>query len=189
MMPWWIQTAQFGSPIPATGFFSITRDPGRNSNCRHVSIASIRAPVTRTPSPKKSKKPNGICFSPNESKLYVADTGVSHKPDHPRHIRVYDVVDGKRLANGRMFCDMAPGLADGIRCDTEGNLWASAGWAGEGYDGVHVFAPDGSLIGKINLPEICSNLCFGGVKRNRLFMTGSQSLYAVYVETQGAQVP
>ena len=135
------------------------------------------------------EKPNGICFSPDESKLYVADTGVSHKPDHPRHIRVYDVVDGKRLANGRMFCDMAPGLADGIRCDTDGNLWASAGWAGEGYDGVHVFAPDGSLIGKINLPEICSNLCFGGVKRNRLFMTGSQSLYALYVETQGAQVP
>ncbi len=135
------------------------------------------------------EKPNGLCFSPDESKLYVADTGVSHKPGHPRHIRVYDVVKGKRLANGRMFADMAPGLADGIRCDIDGNLWASAGWAGEGYDGVHVFAPDGTLIGKIHLPEICSNLCFGGVKRNRLFMTGSQSLYSVYVETQGAQVP
>ena len=135
------------------------------------------------------EKPNGLCFSPDESKLYVAETGATHKPDHPRHVRVYDVVDGKGLANGRVFCDMAPGLADGIRCDTEGNLWSSAAWAGEGYDGVHVFAPDGKLIGKIHLPEVCSNLCFGGVKRNRLFMTGSQSLYALYVETQGAQVP
>ena len=80
---------------------------------------------------------------------------------------------------------MAPGIADGIRCDVDGNLWASAGWVGDGYDGVHVFAPDGALIGKIHLPEICANLCFGGVKRNRLFMAGSQSLYSVYVEAQG----
>ena len=135
------------------------------------------------------RKPNGLCFSPDEKKLYIADTGASHTPGHPRHIRVYDVVGGDRLANGRMFADMAPGLADGIRCDIDGNLWASAGWVGEGFDGVHIFAPDGTLIGKIHLPEICSNLCFGGVKRNRLFMTGSQSLYSVYVETQGAQVP
>ena len=134
-------------------------------------------------------KPNGLCFSPDEKKLYIADTGASHTPGHPRHIRVYDVVDGNRLANGRMFADMAPGLADGIRCDIDGNLWASAGWVGEGFDGVHIFAPDGTLIGKIHLPEICSNLCFGGEKRNRLFMTGSQSLYSVYVETQGAEVP
>ena len=84
---------------------------------------------------------------------------------------------------------MSPGLADGIRCDVDGNLWSSAGWVGEGYDGVHIFAPDGDLIGKIHLPEVCANLCFGGVKRNRVFMAGSQSLYALYVETQGAQVP
>ncbi len=135
------------------------------------------------------EKPNGLCFSPDEKKLYIADTGATHTPGHSRHIRVYDVVDGNRLAKGRMFADMAPGLADGIRCDIDGNLWASAGWVGEGFDGVHIFAPDGTLIGKIHLPEICSNLCFGGVKRNRLFMTGSQSLYSVYVETQGAQVP
>ena len=135
------------------------------------------------------EKPNGICFSPDYSRLYIVDTGVSHKPDHPRHILVYDVVDNARLTNGRMFCDMAPGTSDGIRCDIDGNLWASAGWGGEGYDGVHTFAPDGNLIGKIHLPEVCSNLRFGGVKRNRLFMTGSQSIYAVYVETQGAQMP
>lgn len=135
------------------------------------------------------EKPNGLCFSPDYSKLYIVDTGASHKPNHPRHILVYDVVDNARLTDGRLFCDMAPGTSDGIRCDIDGNLWASAGWAGDGYDGVHIFAPDGDLIGKIHLPEVCSNLCFGGLKRNRLFMTGSQSLYAVYVEAQGAQIP
>lgn len=135
------------------------------------------------------EKPNGLCFSPDYSKLYIVDTGASHKPNHPRHILVYNVVDNARLTDGRLFCDMAPGTSDGIRCDIDGNLWASAGWAGDGYDGVHIFAPDGDLIGKIHLPEVCSNLCFGGLKRNRLFMTGSQSIYAVYVEAQGSQIP
>jgi gluconolactonase len=131
-------------------------------------------------------KPNGLCFSPDESKLYIIDTG--QPPDKPHPINVYDVVEGKRLANGRLFFDMGKGVADGIRCDVDGNIWAGAS-GGEGYDGVHVIAPDGKLIGKILLPEVCANLCFGGAKRNRLFMAASQSLYAVYVGTQGAQVP
>ena len=135
------------------------------------------------------ERPNGLCFSPDYTKLYITDTGASHKPNYPRQIFVYDVVDHARLANGRVFCDMGPGMADGIRCDIDGNLWSSAGWVGAGYDGVHVFAPDGTLIGKIHLPEPVSNLCFGGLKRNRLFMTAGQSIYAVYVETQGAQIP
>jgi gluconolactonase len=80
------------------------------------------------------------------------------------------------------------GLADGIRADVDGNLWVGSGWVGPGYDGVHIFAPDGTRIGQILLPEICANLCFGGSKRNRLFMAASQSLYAVYVETQGAHI-
>lgn len=134
------------------------------------------------------ERPNGLCFSPDHKRLYIVDTGVTHKPGHARVIRVYDV-HGEGLTNGRDFCDMSPGIADGIRCDVDGNLWASAGWGGEGYDGVHIFAPDGELIGKIHLPEACANLCFGGQKRNRLFMAGSQSLYALYVETQGAQMP
>jgi gluconolactonase len=146
-------------------------------------------------------KPNGLCFSPDYSKLYVADTGASHYPDAPRNIKVWDVVDGKTLANGREFASMETeyktsdgetktggGFADGIRADIDGNVWASAGWVGDGYDGVHIFAPDGTRIGQIRLPEICSNVCFGGSKRNRLFMTGSTSLYAVYVETQGAHI-
>ncbi len=136
------------------------------------------------------EKPNGLCFSPDESKLYITDTGSSHNPEGPAHIRVFDVMDGRRLVNGRVFVDMAPGFADGIRMDVDGNVWSSAGWGGEDYvDGVYCFAPDGDLIGRIHLPEVCSNLCFGGRKKNRLFMTGSQSLYSVYVEATGAQTP
>lgn len=136
-------------------------------------------------------KPNGLCFSPDYKKLYVADTGATHYEKAPREIKVWDVADGKTLRNGRTFVSMVipglgGGLADGIRADVDGNVWASAGWVGQGYDGVHVIAPDGVRIGKIQLPEICSNVCFGGTRRNRLFMTGSQSLYAVYVEAQGA---
>ena len=137
-------------------------------------------------------KPNGLCFSPDYKLLYIADTGASHYPEAPRNIKVWDVVDGRRLTGGRQFTSMEldgkAGFADGIRADVDGNLWASAGWVGEGYDGVHIFAPDGDRIGLIRLPEICSNVCFGGQKRNRLFMTASQSLYAVYVETQGAHI-
>jgi len=146
-------------------------------------------------------KPNGICFSPDYKKVYVADTGASHYEDAPKNIKVWDVVDEKTLKNGKEFASMMlampdgkgrtfekAGFADGIRCDVDGNIWASAGWVGHGYDGVHCFAPDGQRIGQILLPEICSNVCFGGTKRNRLFMTGSTSLYAVYVETQGAHI-
>lgn len=137
-------------------------------------------------------KPNGLCFSPDYKKLYVADTGSSHYEEAEKQIKVWDVVDGRTLANGRVFTSMEldgkAGQADGIRCDVDGNIWSSAGWVGKGYDGVHIFAPDGTRIGQIRLPEICSNVCFGGKKRNRLFMTASQSLYAVYVETQGAHI-
>ncbi|HEY1423567.1 MAG TPA: SMP-30/gluconolactonase/LRE family protein [Candidatus Acidoferrum sp.] len=134
-------------------------------------------------------KPNGICFSPDEKKLYIVDTGTPKHPNDPHPIRVYDVEDGKRLKNGRLFANMAPGSSDGIRCDVDGNVWSAAGWAGEHFNGVHCFAPDGTLIGKIHLPETCANLCFGGAKKNRLFLAASKSLYAVYVGTEGAQTP
>ena len=88
-----------------------------------------------------------------------------------------------KTKNGELF-----GGADGIRVDVDGNIWAGAGWAGDGFDGVHVFAPDGTRIGQILIPEIVSNICFGGTKRNRLFMTASQSLYSVYVNTQAAHI-
>jgi len=134
-------------------------------------------------------KPNGICFSPDVKNLYIVDTGVPKRAGDPHPIRVYDVEDGVRLKNGRIFRSMSPGFSDGIRCDVDGNVWSAAGWAGEGFNGVHVLAPDGKLMGKIHLPETCANLCFGGVKKNRLFMTASQSLYALYVNTEGAQTP
>ncbi len=141
-------------------------------------------------------KPNGLCFSPDYKKVYIADTGASHYEKAPRNIMVYDVVDGKKVKNGREYVSMAmeikgkkkAGFADGIRADTDGNIWVGAGWVGAGYDGVQIFSPDGTRIGLIQLPEICANLCFGGPKRNRLFMCGSQSLYAVFVDAQGAHI-
>jgi gluconolactonase len=125
------------------------------------------------------ERPNGLCFAPGETRLYVVDSG------SPRTIHVYDVAEG-RVGEGRRFADMRPGSSDGIRCDSEGNLWAAAGGGGDGYDGVHVFAPDGTLIGQVLLPESCANLCFGGVAGNRLFMAASRSIYALYVNATGA---
>jgi gluconolactonase len=126
--------------------------------------------------------PNGLCFSPDERKMYLVDTSAT-----ARLIRVFDVVDdGTKLANSRAFvtCD-AGETPDGFRCDIDGNLWCGWGTA-PALDGVVVFNPDGKRIGKIALPERSANLCFGGIKRNRLFMAASHSLYALYVNTQGA---
>jgi gluconolactonase len=124
-------------------------------------------------------RPNGLCFSPDEQLLYVVDIG---------EIRVFDV-RGDTVARGRRFVDMSPGGSDGIRADREGNIWSAAGGGGAGFDGVHCYAAGGTLLGKIHLPEVCSNVCFGGRKKNRLFMTASRSLYSVYVEAIGAQEP
>lgn len=125
-------------------------------------------------------KPNGLAFSPDESILYVADTGASHDPDGPRHIRQFRVSgDGRRLETSRVFAQCTNGLFDGFRVDHEGRLWTSAA------DGVHAYAPDGTLLGKILLPETVANVCFGGMKRNRLFMCATSSLYAVYLNTTG----
>ncbi|MEM7219620.1 MAG: SMP-30/gluconolactonase/LRE family protein [Pseudomonadota bacterium] len=131
------------------------------------------------------KMPNGLAFSPDYSVLYISDTGSSHHPGHPNQIHAFDVAADMTLTNQRTLCDLGPALTDGFRVDTQGRIWSSAGWAGAGHDGVQVFLPDGTKIGAIHLPESVSNLCFGGVKRNRLFMTGSQSLYSLYVEAQG----
>jgi gluconolactonase len=126
--------------------------------------------------------PNGLCFTPDETRLWVVDSRARPNP----LIRIYDVVEnGTKLANGRVFYDGGAGTSpDGFRADSEGNLWA--GWGtGEGKNGVLVLSPAGEPIGRIALPERCANLCFGAAKRNRLFMAASQSLYAVYVNAQG----
>jgi gluconolactonase len=127
------------------------------------------------------RSPNGLCFSPDESLLYVVESGTE-----PASIHVFDVVEGGRdLTQKRLFASTGPGIPDGIRCDVDGNLWC--GWGGgEGQDGVVVLSPDGQLIGHIHLPERCANVCFGGLHRNRLFMAASQSVYSLYVNTQGA---
>jgi gluconolactonase len=130
------------------------------------------------------EKPNGLAFSPDYSLLYVADTGASHVSGHPRQILAFDVVDNT-LRDKRVFCDLGQASPDGFRVDIHGNVWAGVAWGGPEYDGVQVFAPDGDLIGAIHLPEGVANVAFGGVKRNRLFICASQSIYALYVETQG----
>lgn len=128
--------------------------------------------------------PNGLCFSPDERFLYIVESrGVPH-----RKILAYDVAEnGREIMNKRVLIDAGPGgTPDGMRCDIDGNLWCGWGMGTEALDGILVFAPDGTKIGRIALPERCANLCFGGPKRNRLFMAASQSLYALYVNTQGA---
>ena len=130
-------------------------------------------------------RPNGLCFSPDYTRLYVVDTGCTDDPMHHRNILVFDVTEGSNLSNARAFCDLAPGRSDGIRADTSGNLWSASGFGGAITNGVAVFSPEGEKVAMIHLPEPVSNLCFGGLKRNRLFITGSQSLYSLYVEAEG----
>jgi gluconolactonase len=127
--------------------------------------------------------PNGLCFSPDEKTLYIVESrGVPN-----RKILAYDVSpDGEKISNKRVLIDAGPGTPDGMRCDIDGNLWCGWGMGSAELDGVSIFAPDGKPIGRIALPERCANLCFGGLKRNRLFMAASQSIYALYVNTQGA---
>jgi len=126
-------------------------------------------------------QPNGLAFSPDESVLYIVESR-----SEPRKILACDVVGGKVLANRRVLIDAGPkGTPDGFRVDVDGNLWCGWGMGEEGLDGVHVFNPDGRLIGRIDLPERCANVCFGGAYRNRLFMAATTSLYSLYVNTQG----
>jgi gluconolactonase len=127
-------------------------------------------------------RPNGLCFSPDESTLYLVESGTT-----PRNVYAYDVVSGRKLSNKRKFIDVGPGTPDGMRCDVDGNLWMGWGMGDAALDGVNIHNPDGKLIGRINLPERCANLCFGGTYRNRLFMAASKSVYALYVNTQGAR--
>lgn len=123
-------------------------------------------------------KPNGLAFSRDESRLFVSDTGLSHDPNGPHHIRVFDVSD-QGLSGGAVFADIEHGVSDGFRVDTQDNLWTSTG------TGVSCYGPDGTLLGEVLVPEVVSNLCFGGPKRNRLFITATTSLYALFVGVRG----
>ncbi|HZM10059.1 MAG TPA: SMP-30/gluconolactonase/LRE family protein, partial [Candidatus Limnocylindrales bacterium] len=134
-------------------------------------------------------QPNGLCFSPDEKKLYVIDSGITH--GGPAHIRVFDVdIATGKVINGKVFAEgFAPGFTDGMRCDVEGNVWCSMGWGDPKEDGVRCYSPEGDLLGKIHLPETCANLVFGGPLHNRLYMCASTSVYACYVGVQGAAKP
>jgi gluconolactonase len=136
-------------------------------------------------------RPNGLAFSPDEKKLYIIDTGATEGPDNPAWIRVFDVdIEAGKVSNGKVFADnFKPGFTDGIRCDTAGNVWCSMGWADPMEDGVRCYAPNGDMIGKVHTPETVANLTFGGQQRNRLYILGSTSVYAVYTSAQGALKP
>lgn len=126
-------------------------------------------------------KPNGLAFSPDESLLYIADTGASHDENGPRHIRRHKVGTDGSLSGGEVLADCTAGFFDGFRCDTKGRIWTSA------HDGVHCLTPEGNLIGKILIPEMVANVTFGGPAGNRLFICGTTSLYALYTTANGAR--
>ena len=145
---------------------------------RHVYRIDPDGTVTRVVD--DMKQPNGLAFSPDESILYIADTGKTHFPDCEPKIRIYPVSDdGRALGEGKDFVFSDAGLFDGFRIDTYGNIWSSAG------DGVHCFSPDGTLLGKIRIDEVVANVCFGGPKRNRLFICATTTLRSIYVDAQG----
>ncbi|MFH7024095.1 MAG: SMP-30/gluconolactonase/LRE family protein [Heteroscytonema crispum UTEX LB 1556] len=127
-------------------------------------------------------RPNGLAFSPDESLLYVSDTAAFNIPGGPHHIRVYEVVDGQWAKNGRVFAVIEPGQPDGLRVDKHGNIFTTSG------DSVQVYAPDGTRLGKILVPEVGANLTFGGKKRDSLFITAGKSLYVINLNTRGVQL-
>ncbi|MGV1793391.1 SMP-30/gluconolactonase/LRE family protein [Rhizobium sp. A37_96] len=129
------------------------------------------------------QRPNGLAFSPDEKLLYVSDTSRSHDPDGNHHIRVFDVADGRYPRNGRVFAVIEPGLSDGFRLDVNGNIFTSSA------DSIQVYAPDGTRLGKIFVPEVISNCTFGGADRSTLFITASTSLYSIELATKGSVRP
>ena len=151
-----------------------TSEIGARNVYRHDPVSgAVRAVAT------DFVQPNGLAFSPDESLLYIVDTGATHVADGPHHVRRFQVQPDGSLRGGEVFATCPAGLYDGLRADVHGNLWLSAG------DGVHCHAPDATLLGKLRLPETVANVCFGGAKRNRLFICATTSLYAVYLNTRG----
>jgi len=156
--------------------------PNEQGACCVYRISPDLRSVTRVAS--DFVQPNGLAFSPDERGLYIVDTGATHMADGPHHIRRFRVQDdGASLAGGEVFAVCGKGLFDGLRVDIHGNLWTSAG------DGVHCYASDGTLTGKVRVPEVVANVCFGGPKLNRLFICATTSLYSVYLNTRGARHP
>lgn len=174
----WFTDPTYGILADYEGYRADPEQPTRNVYRLDPKSGELTAVIT------DFVQPNGLAFSPDETKLFVADSAYSHDEKAPRHIRVFDVVDGgKSVTGGKVFSTIDNGLPDGFRFDTDGNLWTSAG------DGVHCFSPEGQLLGKIKTPQTVANLTFGGPRRNRLFIAATKSLYAVYLTVSGAQYP
>lgn len=174
----WFTDPTYGIMADYEGYKAEPEQPTRNVYRLDPSTGKLEAVIT------DFHQPNGLAFSPDETKLFIADSAYSHDESAPRHIRVFDVIDGGRnVTGGKIFCTIDSGLPDGFRFDTDGNLWTSAG------DGVHCFSPQGELLGKIKIPQTVANVTFGGPRRNRLFITATKSLYAVYLTVTGAQHP
>lgn len=154
------------------------RAEGEIGNCNVYRVDGTSGEISIVAS--DFEKPNGLAFSPDEKFLYIADTGISHNPKGPKHIRKLAVkADGKTLGAGTIFADCTAGLFDGFRTDENGRIWTSAG------DGVHCYDADGTLIGKLVIPELVANVCFGSAKLNRLFICGTTSLYSCYLAVRG----
>ncbi|WP_188823046.1 SMP-30/gluconolactonase/LRE family protein [Brucella endophytica] len=174
----WFTDPTYGIMSDYEGYKAEPEQPTRNVYRLDPKTGELDAVIT------DFRQPNGLAFSPDETKLFVADSAFSHDEIAPRHIRVFDLVDGgRRVTGGEVFCTVDAGLPDGFRFDTGGNLWTSAG------DGVHCFSPEGTLLGKIKTPQTVVNVTFGGPRRNRLFIAATKSLYAVYLAVNGAQYP
>ena len=170
----WFSDPSYGIDIDYEG----ERHPREQDGCHVYRIDGKTREVTRVAS--DFERPNGLAFSPDEKFLYIADTGVTHKENGPKHIRRFDVsADGKSIGNSKLFATATNGLFDGFRLDAEGRIWTSAG------DGVHCYLPDGTLIGKILIPEIVANVAWGGAKLNRLFICGTTSMYSAFLAVNG----
>ncbi len=170
----WFTDPAYGIDIDYEG----EKRPMEQDGCHVYRIDSVSREITRVAN--DFVRPNGIAFSPDEKLLYIVDTGATHKVNGPKHIRRFTVSsDGKSLSGGEVWATSTAGLFDGFRVDTDGRIWTSA------MDGVHCYLPDGTLIGKIRIPEIVSNVAWGGARLNRLFICGTTSLYSAYLAVNG----
>jgi gluconolactonase len=184
----WFTDPTYGLLIEHEGF--ATGEPELHSNVYIIDPKTGKLTIAAD----DFNQPNGLCFSPDEKKIYITDTGVGDfAASGPQHswIRVFDVSDDNKLTNGQVFHDLKDtgGLSDDIRVDVEGNLWSAGGWApNKNFNGVSVYAPDGTPIGRIVLPEVAANLCFGGRGHNTLYIAASTSIYAIDVNTRGVEL-
>lgn len=173
----WFTDPPYGLTQPNQGYGGEQEQPGSFVYRFDPATGEIDAVVT------DMVRPNGLAFSPDEHLLYVSDTAAFNIPQGPHHIRVYDVVSDRSVTNGRVFAVIDPGQPDGLRVDEYGNIFTSS------KDSVQVYAPDGSCLGKILVPEVCANLTFGGQGCDRLFITAGKSLYTIDLNTRGVQQP